>query len=64
MKKNLFKWMMAVAIVASPMIFTACGSDDDDTSVSPVTNTGVTYNQMFCHPQPMLKVMLRQRKRC
>ena len=30
MKKNLFKWMMAIAIVATPMVFTSCGSDDDD----------------------------------
>lgn len=30
MKKNLLKWMMAVAIAATPMIFTACGDDDDN----------------------------------
>lgn len=29
MTKNLFKWMMAIAIVASPMVFTACGDDDE-----------------------------------
>lgn len=34
MTKNLFKWMMALAIVASPMVFTACGDDDDNTSTS------------------------------
>ena len=30
MKKNLFKWMMAIAIVATPMAFVSCGDDDDD----------------------------------
>lgn len=30
MKKNLFKWMMALAVVASPMFFTSCGDDNDD----------------------------------
>ena len=30
MKKNLLKWMMAIAIVATPMAFVACGSDSDD----------------------------------
>lgn len=29
MKKNFLKWVMAIAIVATPMVFTACGSDDD-----------------------------------
>ena len=29
MTKNLFKWMMAFVIVASPMVFTACGDDDE-----------------------------------
>ena len=32
MKKNLFKWMMAIAIVATPMVFTSCGDDDDATT--------------------------------
>ena len=32
MTKNLFKWMMALALVATPVFFTACG--DDDTSSS------------------------------
>lgn len=34
MTKNLFKWMMAIAIVASPMVFTACGDDDESGSSS------------------------------
>ena len=34
MTKNLFKWMMAFAIVASPMMFTACGDDDDNNGSS------------------------------
>jgi len=34
MTKNLFKWLMAFAIVASPMMFTACGDDDDNNSTS------------------------------
>jgi len=34
MAKNLFKWMMALAIVATPMVFTACGDDDEKTSTT------------------------------
>lgn len=34
MTKNLFRWLMAFAIVASPMMFTACGDDDDNNSTS------------------------------
>ena len=43
MKKNLFKWMMAIAIVATPMVFTACGSDNDDNNPSGDTTTTITY---------------------
>ena len=32
MTKGLFKWMMAIAIIASPMVFTACGDDDESGS--------------------------------
>jgi len=41
MTKNLFKWMMALAIVATPMVFTACG--DDDTSSSSDDQKTVSY---------------------
>ena len=34
MTKKLFKWMMAFAIVASPMMFTACGDDEDNNNGS------------------------------
>jgi hypothetical protein len=34
MTKKLFKWMMAFAIVASPMVFTACGDDEDNNNGS------------------------------
>lgn len=30
MKKNFLNWMMAVALVATPMMFVACGDDDED----------------------------------
>ena len=44
MKKSLLKWMMAIAIVATPMVFTACGSDDDDNKSSGDTSKKtVTY---------------------
>lgn len=44
MKKNLLKWMMAIAIVATPMIFTACGDDDDDNNPSSGSqSTTITY---------------------
>ena len=48
MTKNLFKWMMAFAIVASPMMFTACGDDDDNNGSSsggesPQDKTAVIY---------------------
>lgn len=29
MIKNLINWMMALVLVATPILFTACGSDDD-----------------------------------
>lgn len=32
MKKNLLKWMMAMTLVATPLVFTGCGSDDDGVS--------------------------------
>ena len=31
MKKIFFKWMMAIAIVATPMAFVSCGDDDNET---------------------------------
>lgn len=34
MKKNFLKWMMALTLVATPLVFTACGSDDDGGSSS------------------------------
>jgi hypothetical protein len=30
MKKTIFNWMMALALVAVPMVFASCGDDDDD----------------------------------
>ena len=45
MKKNLFKWMMAIAIVATPMAFTSCGSDDDDNNNSNQSQNGqISYS--------------------
>lgn len=35
MKENIFKWMMAIAIVATPMVFTACSDDSDDPAPTP-----------------------------
>lgn len=34
MKKNFLNWMMAVALVATPMVFTACGDDDDENDIT------------------------------
>ena len=34
MKKNFFKWMMAIAIVATPMVFVSCGDDDSNDNAS------------------------------
>lgn len=30
MSKKIFNWMLAVALVATPAVFTSCGDDDDD----------------------------------
>jgi hypothetical protein len=39
MKKSIFNWMMAIALVATPMVFVSCGSDDDDSSSIPTTDS-------------------------
>lgn len=49
MKKNLLKWMMAIAIVATPMVFTACGSDDDDNSNSGNNNDSESQAQAYSY---------------
>lgn len=33
MKKNIMKWALMLALVATPFAFTSCGSDDDDPQV-------------------------------
>jgi hypothetical protein len=37
MKKRFFNWMLALSLVATPMVFTSCGDDDDDTIAPPKT---------------------------
>lgn len=49
MKKNFLKWMMAIAIVATPMVFTACGSDDDDNSNSGNNNDSESQAQAYSY---------------
>ena len=46
MKKNVFKWMLALAVLATPMVFTACGDDKTDSPATPdpdETVVKVTY---------------------
>ena len=39
MKKSIFNWMMAIALVATPMVFVSCSSDDDNSSSIPTTDS-------------------------
>ncbi len=39
MKKNILKWIMAIAMVATPMVFTACSDDAEKPNLGPVQKT-------------------------
>ena len=39
MRKSIFKWMMAIALVATPMVFVSCGNDDDNSSNIPTSES-------------------------
>ena len=47
MTKNLFKWMMALAIVATPMVFTACGDDDASSSSDDQKTVSYTVSEAY-----------------
>lgn len=49
MKKNLFKWMMAMAIVATPMAFVSCGDDDNETGSTESGQTEGKYAYFLQH---------------
>ena len=46
MKKNLFHWMVAIALVATPTVFVSCSDDDSDEPVNIPDEDAITFNFM------------------